>query len=76
MVELPLNKDWYDDVSKMNLFEMQVDAIDRLLKTPKLNRVTTSQWEEGLVDVRKFREEFVKKGEAIDREFGPPVEGK
>jgi hypothetical protein len=75
-VELPLNKDWYNDVSKMNLFEMQVDAIDRLLKAPKLNRVTTAQWEEGLMDVRKFRDDFVKKGEAIDLEFGPPIEGK
>ena len=75
-VELQLNKDWYADVSKMNLFEMQVDALDRLLKAPKLSRVTAAQWEEGLVDVRKFREDFVKKGEAIDREFRPPVEGK
>ena len=75
-VELPLNKDWYNDVSKMNLFEMQVDAIDRLIKAPKLNRVTTAEWEEGLMDVRKFRDDFVKKGEAVDREFGPPIEGK
>jgi hypothetical protein len=75
-VELPLNKDWYQDVSKMSLYEMQIDAMDRLLKHPKLERVTTKQWEVGLVDVRQFRDEFVRKAKAVDRTFGPPIEGK
>lgn len=75
-VELPLNKEWYQDVSKMTLYEMQVDAIDRLLKYPKLQRVTAKQWEDGLIEVRKFREEFVRKAKAVDRTFGPPIEGK
>jgi hypothetical protein len=75
-VELPLNKDWYQDVSKMTLYEMQVDAIDRLLKHPKLERLTNKQWEDGLIKVKKFRDEFVQKGEAVDHTFGPPIEGK
>lgn len=75
-VELPFNKDWYQDVSRMSLYEMQVDAMDRLLKHPKLERVTTKQWEDGLVGVRQFRDEFVRKGKAVDRTFGPPIEGK
>lgn len=75
-VELSFDKDWYQNVSKMNLYEMQVDAIDRLLKHPKLERVTEKQWEDGLIDVTMFREEFVRKGEAVDRTFGPPIEGK
>jgi hypothetical protein len=75
-VELPLNKDWYEDVSRMTLYEMQVDAIDRLLEYPKLERVTNKQWEDGLIEVRQFRAEFVRKGKAVDRTFGPPIEGK
>lgn len=75
-VELPIDKDWYHDVSKMTLYEMQVDAIDRLLKHPKLERVTAEQWEHGLAKVRKFREEFVRNGKPVDRTFGPPIEGK
>ncbi len=75
-VELPFNNDWYRDVSKMTLYEMQVDAIDRLLKHPKPERVTIKQWEDGLIEVKKFRDEFVRKGEACDRTFGPPIEGK
>jgi hypothetical protein len=75
-VELPIDKDWYQHVSKMTLYEMQVDAIDRLLKHPKLERVTKKQWEDGLIDVTRFREEFVRKGKAVDRTFGPPIEGK
>ena len=75
-VELSFDKDWYQHVSKMNLYEMQVDAIDRLRKHPKLERVTKKQWDDGLIDVTRFREEFVRKGEAIDRTFGPPIEGK
>ena len=75
-VELPLDKDWFQDVSKMTLYEMQKDAIDRLLKHPKLKRVTDKQWEEGLIEVKKFRDELVRKGEAVDRTFGPPIEGK
>ncbi len=74
-VELPLDKEWYKDVSNMTLYEMQVDAIDRLLKHPKLERITTKQWEDGLVRVRQFRDEFVRKGTAVDRTFGPPIEG-
>jgi len=75
-VELPFNNDWYRDVSKMTLYEMQVDAIDRLLKHPKPERVTIKQWEDGLIEVKNFRDEFVRKGEAVDRTFGPPIEGK
>ncbi len=75
-VELQLNKDWYKDVSNMTLYEMQVDAIDRLLRHPKLERVTPKQWEDGLVRVRQFRDEFVRKGKAVDRTFGPPIAGK
>jgi hypothetical protein len=75
-VDLTFNKDWYHDVSKMTLYQMQVDAIDRLLKHPKLERITNKQWEDGLIKVKKFRDEFVRKGEAVDRTFGPPIEGK
>ncbi len=75
-VTLPIDKDWYQDVSKMPLYEMQVDAIDRLLKTPKLQKVTAEQWEKGLAEVRKFREGFVRTGDPVDRTFGPPIEGK
>jgi hypothetical protein len=75
-VTLPINKDWYQDVSKMTLYEMQVDSIDRLLKAPRLQKVTAEQWEKGLAEVRKFREGFVRSGEPVDRTFGPPIEGK
>lgn len=75
-VELPIDNDWYHDVSKMTLYEMQIDAIDRMLKHPKLERVTVEQWEDGLAKLRRFREEFVRKGEPVDRTFGPPIEGK
>jgi hypothetical protein len=75
-VDVPIDKNWYRDVSKMTLYEMQVDAIDRLLKQPKPERVTAEQWKNGLADVRKFREDFVRKGEPVDRTFGPPIEGK
>jgi hypothetical protein len=43
-VELTLNKEWYNEVSNMTLYEMQVDAIDRLLKR-----------ERTLADLRIFR---------------------
>lgn len=75
-VELPIDTDWYRDVSKMTLFEMQVDAMDRLLKTPKLPKVTEEQWASGLLKVKEFREAFIRKGEPIDRTFEPPIEGK
>ncbi|MDX1927591.1 MAG: hypothetical protein SFV81_13800 [Pirellulaceae bacterium] len=75
-VTLPIDKDWYKDVSKMTLYEMQVDSIDRLLKAPRLPKVTAEQWEKGLAEVRKFREGFVRSGEPVDRTFGPPIEGK
>lgn len=75
-VNLPINKDWYQEVSRMTLYEMQVDAIDRLLKTPKLQKVTDEQWEKGLAEVRKFREGLVRTGKPVDRTFGPPIEGK
>lgn len=75
-VELPFNKDWYQDVSNMSLYEMQVDAIDRLLKHPKLERVPQKEWDDELKKVKKFRDEFVRKGDAVDRTFGPSIEGK
>lgn len=75
-VDLPINKVWYQEVSKMTLYEMQVDAIDRLLKTPKLEKVSHEQWEIGLEKVRRFRQEFIRSGKPVDRTFGPPIEGK
>jgi len=75
-VEIPFDKAWFVRVSEMSLYEMQVDALDLLLKHSKFERVSQEQWDAGLEGVRTFRKDFVQKGIAVDREFGPTIEGK
>jgi hypothetical protein len=73
---LPIGKTWYARVKGMSLFEMQVDTLDWVLEQPPPNRVKQGTWNEALVSLRAFRKDFVAKGLAEDRTFGPAIEGK
>lgn len=73
---LPIDKQWFQRIRGMSLFEMQLDSLDWLLKQPPPKRVDTSDWRSVLADVRKFRDKFSSDGKAIDDEFGPPIRGK
>jgi hypothetical protein len=73
---LPIDKQWYARVKGMTLFEMQVDALDWLLKQPPPSSVSREAWAVELKGVQKFREEFVAKGKADDSVLSMPIEGK
>jgi hypothetical protein len=73
---LPIGKEWYSRVKEMSLFEMQVDALDWILKQPPPDRVSREQWNESMMKVKAFREEFEIKRMAEDRILFPPIEGK
>jgi hypothetical protein len=73
----PINDDWYLRAKGMSLFEMQVDALDWILKQgPPSFGVSRAKWNEELIEVRKFREELIKNGKPVDETFYPPIEGK
>jgi hypothetical protein len=75
--DLPIDNDLYSRAKRMSLFEMQVDALNWMVKQgPPSFGVSRAEWNEELVKVRKFREEFIAKGKSVDESFGPAIEGK
>ena len=75
-IEMPIDAEWYNRVSKMSVFEMQIDAMDWLLKQPKIPGVPEQQWNDEMKKIREFRTKFQQDGKAIDNIFGPAIEGK
>ena len=73
---LPIDKQWFQRVRGMSLFEMQLDSLDWLLKQPPPERVGASEWKSELSEVRQFRNKFFSDGKPVDHEFGPPIRGK
>ncbi len=75
-IEMPIDSTWYNRVSKMSLFEMQIDSLDWLLKQPKITGVPDQQWNDEMKKIRDFRTKFQQEGRAIDHVFGPTIEGR
>lgn len=73
---LPIDRAWYEKSKGQSLYEIQRDALDWLLKQPPPEQVDPSLWKDELAEVRKYRDEFVKGGTAIDETFGPAIQGR
>ncbi len=75
-IEMPIDSTWYNRVSKMSLFEMQIDSLDWLLKQPKITGVSDQQWNDEMKKLQEFRSKFQQEGRAVDKVFGPTIEGR
>lgn len=73
-VEMPVDKEWFDRVKGMSLFEMQLDSMDWLLKHEPLPRVSEGQWTKRITQYKQSRDEFAKRGIAREEEFGPVID--
>ena len=73
---LPIDKEWYSRAKGKSLFELQLFALNWLLRQPPPDGVATEEWQQQLTHVQAYRDKFVREGKAVDLAFGPPIEGK
>ena len=67
---------WYETRKRKSLFELQLEAIDWALQQPRDERIEQTEWDRGVVSLRKFRDEFTIGQKAIDPKKRLWFEGK
>jgi hypothetical protein len=72
----PVSRDWYQQAHGKSLYALQVEALDWLLRQPAQKQVRAEDWQQALKRVQEYRDQFVQRGQAVDKESEPAITGK